>query len=302
MDTLQRAYFEKAFLAEFLEKKGNEFQDFFSSIMEMAHPGDFQRIRPWGKKGDCKNDGYLKSKRTLFQVYAPNEMKSIDAINKIDEDFNGALPYWKQYFNCWTFVHNSRQGLGPEVQKKLLEIESSNRQIKVENWGFEELRKKLFSLSHDDISALLGPAPSYYDINNIGFEELRVILETISLEKPNDEENIQPVPKEKIIYNKLSSDVETFLKAGMRKSHLVEKFFSEWHDPTYGDKIAKSFSSKYTELKKQNLVPDEIFYKLQEFALGDKRKEPKYEAASLAVLSHLFEQCDIFERTKGEFH
>ena len=300
MDSLQRAYYEKAFLAEFLEKKGTAFQDFFSTIMEKAHPGDFQRIRPWGNKGDQKNDGYLKSERSLFQVYAPNEMKAKDAVDKIEEDFNGALPYWEEYFNRWVFVHNSHQGLGPDVEKKLLEIESSNKQINVENWGFEELRGKVFSLSDENISSLFGPVASFEDISNIGFEEIKVVLETISIETPMDEGDVRPVPKNKVIINKLSPDVETMLKAGMRKAHLVERFFNEWHDPNYGDRVAKSFKRKYGELKEQGLLPDKIFFKLQEFAIGDKRKEPKYEAATLAVLTHLFELCDIFERTRGE--
>ena len=55
------------------------------------YSGDFQRVRPWGRAGDRKNDGWLPSKRILFQVYAPNEMAASEAINKIEEDFHGAL-------------------------------------------------------------------------------------------------------------------------------------------------------------------------------------------------------------------
>ena len=35
--------------------------------------------RPWGDRGDRKNDGFLKSERRL-QVYAPNEMSEAKAI------------------------------------------------------------------------------------------------------------------------------------------------------------------------------------------------------------------------------
>lgn len=110
MDSLRRAYYEMAFENAYLKKGGNGFQDFFSEIMEKCHPSDFQRVRPWGNIGDRKNDGYLRSGRTLFQVYAPNEMSANEAIAKIQEDFNGALPYWQQYFDKWVFVHNSKNG------------------------------------------------------------------------------------------------------------------------------------------------------------------------------------------------
>ena len=109
MDKLKRSYYEVIFENTYLKKGGNEFQDFFSEIMEKCHPGDFQRVRPWGNTGDRKNDGYLRSARILFQVYAPNEMSANDAITKIDEDFHGALHYWQQFFDKWIFVHNSRR-------------------------------------------------------------------------------------------------------------------------------------------------------------------------------------------------
>ncbi|QBD80397.1 hypothetical protein EPA93_32265 [Ktedonosporobacter rubrisoli] len=60
MDKLTRAYYEATFKAAYLEKGGNAFQDFFSEIMEKCHPSDFQRVRPWGRMGDRKNDGYLR--------------------------------------------------------------------------------------------------------------------------------------------------------------------------------------------------------------------------------------------------
>jgi hypothetical protein len=122
VDPISRAFYELRFELAFLKTKGDAFQDFFSSIMEKVHPADFQRVRPWGRIGDWKNDGYLRSERTLFQIYAPNEMTSAEAIRKIDQDFAGALPYWKDYFATWVFAHNARIGLGPEITERLLSL------------------------------------------------------------------------------------------------------------------------------------------------------------------------------------
>ncbi|MCK4826195.1 hypothetical protein KA005_61200 [bacterium] len=267
----------------------------FSEIMEKCHPGDFQRVRPWGNIGDLKNDGYLKSQRTLFQVYAPNELTAAKAIIKIDEDFNGALPHWEKYFDRWVFVHNSRPGLGPEVLKKLLELENSNPPIKIEHWGFEELRQKVFSLNEFDIESLLGPSPSSNDMLDVGFEDLKVVLETIAEQQPIEDPDLRPVPREKVAANALSEDVEILLKAGMIKASLVERFFTRYYDPTFGDKIATAFKDQYNNLKDTGYLPDIIFMKLQEFAGGGQRGSPKHESAVLAVIAHLFENCDIFE-------
>jgi hypothetical protein len=38
---------------------GDAFQDFFCTVMQEVHPGDFVRIRPFGKLGDKGCDGYL---------------------------------------------------------------------------------------------------------------------------------------------------------------------------------------------------------------------------------------------------
>ena len=110
MDHLQRTSYEKDFRIAFLESKGDGFQRLFEKLMFKVHPNDFLACRPWGNVGDKKNDGYLPSARTIYQIYAPNELTANDAIKKINEDFNGAKEHWEQYFSEWTFVHNAQDG------------------------------------------------------------------------------------------------------------------------------------------------------------------------------------------------
>ena len=114
---LQQAYYNKCFRVCFLESKRDAFQTFFERLMGLAFPGDFM---PWGRQGDEKNNGFLTSERTLFQVYAPNEMSAASAVAKIQEDFAGAKVYWEQYLGKWVFVHNADNGLSPNAQKALL--------------------------------------------------------------------------------------------------------------------------------------------------------------------------------------
>lgn len=164
MDEPKRHYYELIFENKFLKYKSNQFEDFFSEIMEKRYTKDFQRIRPYGNIGDKKCDGYLTIDKeiTIFQVYAPNEIKAVDTINKIEEDFAGALGHWKE-MNRWVFVYNDQQGLPPNVQQKIKEIQSNNSHISMENWGFESLKKIAFELDENNLASLLGHVPINYN-------------------------------------------------------------------------------------------------------------------------------------------
>jgi len=301
MDPLKHSYYEAVFERNYLKKGGNEFQDFFSEIMEKCHPGDFQRVRPWGNAGDRKNDGYLRSECTLFQVYAPNEMEARGAIAKIHEDFHGALKQWSKYLNKWTFVHNSRDGLGPGVLEKLLELDASYTSVSVCSWGFEELRLHVFNtLNEADLASLLGPAPSSRDMFDVRYENVQEVLNNIAKQEPSQSQDLRPIPSDKLKFNRLSGAVQTLLTSGMWMAHRVGEFFNDHPNPRYGDEVALAFSKEYKKWKILSMESDIIFFKLQEFAGGQKRGTPTYEAAVLAVIAYLFEQCDIFERSPEE--
>lgn len=300
MDKLSRFWYELEFEKAYMKRSGNSFQDLFCEIMERGYPNDFQRVRPWGKYGDKKNDGYLKSKRMLFQIYAPNYISQEKTLAKIEEDFNGALPYWQDYFDQWIFTHNSRQGLSPVVLKKLLELEKSNPGLKCPSWGYVEISNELFALNDTDIELILGPAPSIADLLETGYPELRTVLGAISEIEPLSNQDLSPVSDKKLSSNALSLHVRALIDFGRIKSSQVGNFFQEYHDPEYGDKIAKAFNDKYTELRNQGIPPDEIFMKLQDFAGGKVRQNTRIETAILAVLTYFFEKCDIFERPRPE--
>lgn len=296
MQEFTRAYYEAVFERDFLKRKGEAFQDFFAEIMEKGYPGgDFVRVRPWGPAGDRKNDGYLRSRRTLFQVYAPNEVKEAEAVQKIDEDFHGALPHWEVFFDHWVFVHNDRKGLGPGITRKLLDLDKAQEGIDVRPWGFNELREEVFRLRDEDLAALLGPVPSAIDFGRLGFEKLKVVLLTISRQPAPAEPDLSPVPMGKVEINRLSRNTEILISAGRRKSPLVGDFFARFPDPQLGDEVVQSFREKYQELKAMGREPDRVFQDLMIFAGGDRLEDTGHQAGVLAVLAYLFDQCDIFE-------
>lgn len=292
MDDLTRAFYELNFKVAFMGSTAGAFQDFFSSVMEKRYPGEFIRVRPWGNVGDRKNDGYLKSRRILFQCYAPNELEAAKCVAKINEDFTGALPYWQAHFGEWVFLHNSMLGLGPDVTKTLLDLGQAHAPLIVTAWGFEELRREVMALAEPELASLLGPAPTRAGMITMGLDILAPVLEQIALLPASTEPDLRPVPPDKLQRNMLSSAAETLLTAGMSRADLVRKYFTL--RPTIQDQIAESFRVRYTELRVHS--PDVILSELQRFAGGDGVRSPGVQAAVLAVLAFFFEECDIFER------
>ena len=172
MDDITRSHYEHKFEIAFLKAKGGAFQTLFEQLMGKAYPADFIPCRPWGNAGDRKNDGYLPSERTLFQVYAPNEMTAAAAIAKMEEDFSGALPHWRQHFDKWVFVHNAHDGLSPQIIGKLIELEQKHSPLKVTHWSLEELRQRLRRIPLDGLQAMFGYAPTYAAKRNLTVAEL----------------------------------------------------------------------------------------------------------------------------------
>lgn len=298
MQPLEKAFYESKLENAFLRAKGNTFQTFFNELMGRAYKSDYMPCRPWGKHGDRKNDGFLKSEHRLFQVYAPNEMTEKAAIDKMDEDFEGAKDYWGEHFDKWAFVHNAYDGIPPHVQKKMLDLEKANPGIKLDPWGLEELRVVFRRLSQEDIESWFGYSPNAQTKINMGFEEIRLVLESIVSKKPDSKTPIKQVPPRKIEANQLSDTITILLKEGMSKASLVDDFFSKWHDPTFGERIAAAFREKY-EILRTNLTPNEIFYELQAWVGGPKRGTAEHEMAVLTVISYYFESCDIFEEPRN---
>lgn len=293
MDDVRGAWYQMAFERDFHKKRGEEFQVFFWDLMSKAYPEDFERVRPYGRLGDLKCDGYLRSGGIVFQVYAPWEIDLKALLKKIREDFEGAAEHWSGRMRAWIFVHNDDRGLpGPAVQL-LLDLERDG--VKTLTWSREELRRVVPMLSEEALVAQFGLAPSRRDFDSLGFDKLRVVLGVIGRAQPPDGIDIGPVPVGKLAANALSSSVGLLLQTGRQRERLVEDFLDKWHDPTLGDEIAAAFRMQYADLRARNLSPDRIFAELQEFAGGTAFLEPDYQAAVLAVLAYLFDRCDIFE-------
>ncbi len=266
--------------------------------MGLAYKADFMACRPWGTIGDRKNDGFLKSERRLFQVYAPNEMKPVKkAIDKITEDFEGAKKHWDEHFDKWVFVHNAYDGLPSDVIDLLLDFGKANPGIVLVPWCLEELRQIFRRLSEEDRISWFGLAPTEETKAKLGFKELQVVFESLVSKAAPPSSTVHPVPQDKIEANALSESVSTLIKSGMSKSQLVSDFLETWYDETLGERLAVAFRKEY-EKRRGTMLPDLIFSELQTWAGSSQRGTPEHEMAVLTVLAYYFERCDIFEEPR----
>lgn len=299
MNQITKFHFEREFKLAYLTKKGNDFQNWFADIMELRFSGDFIRTRPWGCSGDRKNDGYLASKRILFQVYAPERIVESKALQKINEDFHGAKQYWKSHFDTWVFVHNSDQGLTPKVLDRLLELNDAESPT-VKSWGREELYKVVFELTETELRRLFEGVPNEADIYDVKYENFKNVLESVARKSPVVDSEIQQVPFGKLDSNGLSDESKHFIKLGQRKSKYAGQFFRQWYDPRYGEEISASFKEEYRRLKNIGIPPDDIYSRLTLFTGLHRVTAPQDKMAVYALVAYFFEVCDIFENPLEE--
>ncbi|MBN7559264.1 hypothetical protein [Mycobacteroides abscessus] len=119
---LENLWAELRFKQLVLEEPGDGFQRFFQRIMKAVDGDDFVAVRPKGRFGDFKCDGWSVASNTCYAVYGPFTRKSPGQIEaKIRSDFEGALNAWPE-MKQWRFVHNDIYGLDPAVSKSIVTL------------------------------------------------------------------------------------------------------------------------------------------------------------------------------------
>jgi hypothetical protein len=302
MDELTRRWFEMTCRQRLREAHAQAFQDLFSELMELAYPGDFRRIRPYGSDGDLKCDGYLASRRLVFQVYAPRTLKKAELIRKIRQDFIGAAEHWQDRMAAWVLVHNDHFGLPAEAVQVIADLAAAAQGVVMEVWGPADILMTSMRLPADALTLIFGPAPTERSFRELRSERLADILRSLKRQLPPPQSEIRPVSSEKLAANAFSEDVPYFLSWGRRKEPLVAKLLADWPTPGFAEELAEGFRQRYAELKAQpGITADETFQALQEYTTGSQPlSDPSHQAAVLAILSYFFERCDIFEDKPGD--
>lgn len=163
MNDVSLAIARNMFHLQIHEADGQRFEDLFSKIMSYKHR-DFQPARAYGNIGDRKNDGWIESKNTYFQVYAPSNIeKNINnAVNKLEADLEGLINKWNELcpVKKFYFVLNDKyKGAPPQLQQKMLSLKSKFGLEKAGVWVAKDLEFDLFDLRSDMIHSVVGHLP-----------------------------------------------------------------------------------------------------------------------------------------------
>jgi hypothetical protein len=131
----------------------------------------------------------------------------------------------------------------------------------------------------------------------VGFAELEIVTKAILSRpsKPNKSFRLLD-PEQKMQRNQMTSKVRPYLEFGMSKAREVEKFVEQMAmiDPIFPERLRAGFIGKYIYLYSKDLRGDSLFEGLREFANGGSFDFLR-QAAGLAVLTYLFEKCEVFE-------
>ena len=163
MNDVSLAIARNMFHLQIHEADGQRFEDLFSKIMSYKHRG-FQPVAAYGNIGDRKNDGWIASENTYFQVYAPSNIdKSInDAVNKLEADLEGLLKHWDDLcpVKKFYFVLNDKyKGAPPQLHQKMLTLKSKFKLDEANVLVAKDLEFDLFDLRSDMILSVVGHLP-----------------------------------------------------------------------------------------------------------------------------------------------
>ena len=138
-------------------------------------------------------------------------------------------------------------------------------------------------------------------VEGVSFAHLEVITKAIvtSMNVSNSQTGtirIPLFPEDKMKKNNLTENVKSRLLYGMVMSEEVGKFIenSSMYNHSFADELKAGFMIKYKEFIEKGFYGDNLFFALCDFVSPPHKSFPE-QAAGLAVLSHLFEKCDVFE-------
>jgi hypothetical protein len=288
---------------EIYRRNGQDFEYLFSKIMRL-HNIEFVQIKPQGVFGDRKNDGFVKSTGTYYQVYAPENAaaKEKETIDKLVTDFTGLYSFWNTEVTPikeFNFVLNDKfQGAYASLHSELAKIEAKYQNVKCAPFLSQNLEDIFLKLPHAHIIDILGNIPTAEEISlNVSILN-EVIEHLITLKDKYGQESIPVNPdfEEKINFNSLSLQVATFLRYGSYQDGALKEYF-KLNSTFTKDELKNTFNGLY--LKGMNIIPDSlekndlVFFYIANNAYPVNEKV--YTDAVFVLMAYFFSYCDIFE-------
>jgi len=136
------------------------------------------------------------------------------------------------------------------------------------------------------------------EMPSVGFAELQVVCDALlAAPAPETTDLSLTIPIEKMNRNRLTDHSQFLITVGLAKAKEVQQFVEGFAalNPVFPGRLKAGFTQEYNRLVEQGERGDDLFDLLVEFA-SRGASEPRQQAAGLAVLTYLFEKCEVFER------
>lgn len=286
------------------EANAQAFQDLFWKIAPLAFD-NFEKVKPQGKKGDEKNDGYRKGEGIFYQVYSPEKPQRNEqaAISKMVKDFQGLFNFWNDIepVKEFNFVFNDKfSGSYPDLFKALADLQQS----------IPGITFNIFKA--DDLMRLFRELPPAIQLEVINLDCDEIILSYEALDKVathlksliiTDAKQtflVAPDFEEKITFNKLNTVCAELLKKHYESISEVEKYFSEADDKELRSELQEKFThlydsavKKYGEPVNEN-ISDDIFMDILVCSSSHSVNNSIIRKAALCLMALYFGTCDIY--------
>lgn len=316
MNVQQKLDVRKAFKLRIHESNGNAYEDLFCEVMRAANK-DFKKVKPQGRIGDRKNDGFIQSEGRYYQVYAPQSPTGnpTSATSKLEKDLDGLIAYWRSEHNYeikhFYFVFNDKyHGAYPEIYTTLNNVKHKHNLDVCDVFLSSELEDIFMELPADSIASICGYYPKPEDI---GFIDNSIVAEIVGYVSNNysgfsdSQTNEPPDFYNKILFNKLGKSTAMHLNVGAYQVGYIEDYFrtnSNFSRQQSRDSLNKMYQHYLNTDNVQaalatGLPVSDIVFKnmvdemLPESLSNIQRRD--YERNVIAVMAFFFEACDIFE-------
>ncbi len=282
---------------------GQAFEDLFVAVMNRAHKG-FKAVKPQGRHGDRKNDGYIPDLGIYYQVFAPENIEkkasAAHACKKVVEDFSGLKEYWDTISPIRQFyfvVNDEYKGTFPEIEDLLLSIKNDHHLDGCGSFLAKNLEDELFGLPDDEIFSIIGFIPDPEKISTIDYSILTEVVNLILEQKKlYDLTQYLKTPdfKDKICFNGLGPATAALLTTASFQVGMLDVFF-QLNSGFAKQELRDIIRGIYEDCKAKdfNVNADLLFVDILR-SIAPKQAAP-YQEAALVLMSYYFECCDIFE-------
>lgn len=292
---------------KFYEADKQSYEDLFTKIMQ-NQDSNFKQVKPQGKLGDGKCDGFNEKTGDYFQVYAPEDVNGNEAtmLSKMDSSIAGLLDFWEQRnFKVKRFnyvVKDDYKNVYPLLYTNAKKV-SEKYKIECEIITCKNVEDIFIKLTDENIFDIIGIIPDPLNIENVEYDVLHEVIGfLLNSRVPKISESIPVLPDfdKKISFNSLSKITGEFLNAGQRQGFVIKEYF-ELNSKFFKEELRQIFNSIYkqalNEIPESETKNDEIFQYILD------KSSPKdnfaYYNAVYILMAYYFEYCDIFETPKS---